>query len=405
MRKIRNVIFNYLLNKAGLPEWFLLYQMGNEIEKRIKICYVNGRIYALDDVEKMPLLSDEIFSQRPKTIFKYFSNIETEEGNFSMEALKNNTVFIKNPRNYNDPYDSYISISEDEYIASRLRHYLTTMCVELTQNDDTISMLNKFAHHVICHINNNSCDIHSITKLFKAVEERRESLARKDFVINLIKHIKEGIDSKKSDEEICQLVFNSVYFTLKDECENQIHNSIGCKVACFTQRYDSILMWSHYANKHKGFCIEYDATATNEDGDELKHYLLPVIYSNHLGNLTQEFTHNIENNKELHTAVYNKAFLRKSIDWKYEHEWRLILPTLVDECDKSIKCFPIKRVYLGSKMCDEQKIKIREICSKHNIEYVCMKLDSSKYEMTKCNNFCGRCEVNIQSYSEHEVAP
>lgn len=32
------------------------------------------------------------------------------------------------------------------------------------------------------------------------------------------------------------------------------------KIACFSEYKDSMLMWSHYANYHKGFCIEYDTS-------------------------------------------------------------------------------------------------------------------------------------------------
>ena len=29
-------------------------------------------------------------------------------------------------------------------------------------------------------------------------------------------------------------------------------------VACFTTELNNILMWSHYADGHKGFCLEFD---------------------------------------------------------------------------------------------------------------------------------------------------
>ncbi|MBI5914756.1 MAG: DUF2971 domain-containing protein [Bacteroidetes bacterium] len=35
-------------------------------------------------------------------------------------------------------------------------------------------------------------------------------------------------------------------------------------VCCFTQEYDSILMWSHYANKHKGVCLGFDPRTSTE---------------------------------------------------------------------------------------------------------------------------------------------
>lgn len=32
------------------------------------------------------------------------------------------------------------------------------------------------------------------------------------------------------------------------------------RISCFSKRYDSILMWSHYASSHEGVCIEFDET-------------------------------------------------------------------------------------------------------------------------------------------------
>ena len=35
----------------------------------------------------------------------------------------------------------------------------------------------------------------------------------------------------------------------------QPHN---VKIICFSEVYDSMLMWSHYADNHKGFLLAYD---------------------------------------------------------------------------------------------------------------------------------------------------
>ena len=56
------------------------------------------------------------------------------------------------------------------------------------------------------------------------------------------------------------------------------------RVTCLSERMDSPLMWSHYANKHYGFCLEYDFTTTMTERrypDLLPAQLLlfPVCYS------------------------------------------------------------------------------------------------------------------------------
>ena len=43
------------------------------------------------------------------------------------------------------------------------------------------------------------------------------------------------------------------------------------KVACFSERVDSSIMWSHYADSHKGFCLEYKVKPGEIDA-ELRLY-------------------------------------------------------------------------------------------------------------------------------------
>lgn len=47
------------------------------------------------------------------------------------------------------------------------------------------------------------------------------------------------------------------------------------RVVCLSEVYDSMLMWSHYAQNHTGYCIEYDF----EENDMFYRHLYPVIYT------------------------------------------------------------------------------------------------------------------------------
>ncbi len=46
-----------------------------------------------------------------------------------------------------------------------------------------------------------------------------------------------------------------------------------------------MLMWSHYSEDHRGFCIEYDLEALNEQ-HPFRRSLFPIIYSQRLYDLT-----------------------------------------------------------------------------------------------------------------------
>ena len=85
-------------------------------------------------------------------------------------------------------------------------------------------------------------------------------------------------------------------------------------VVCLSEVNDSLLMWSHYADAHLGFCIELER---NEHSDLGKwDHCLPVTYQPELPVFSLE------------ELVDKKALARivatKSEEWAYEKEWRMI---------------------------------------------------------------------------------
>ncbi|MBN1508979.1 MAG: DUF2971 domain-containing protein [Sedimentisphaerales bacterium] len=90
-----------------------------------------------------------------------------------------------------------------------------------------------------------------------------------------------------------------------------IRGRIG--VYCMTEKKDHILMWSHYAGQHTGFCLEF------QTNDPLFSNVHPVSYSSTLPcvNLLTPDWNEV-------TGAYAKALLTKAKEWTYEHEWRII---------------------------------------------------------------------------------
>ncbi|WP_345857494.1 DUF2971 domain-containing protein [Shewanella algae] len=83
---------------------------------------------------------------------------------------------------------------------------------------------------------------------------------------------------------------------------------------CVPEKKDprtNILMWSHYANSHRGFVIEFDAEFI--PGLEIEK----VEYSNYRDYLTFE---DIDDNS------FHMVFYKKSEEWAYEQEYRAVLP-------------------------------------------------------------------------------
>jgi hypothetical protein len=108
-------------------------------------------------------------------------------------------------------------------------------------------------------------------------------------------------------------------------------------VSCFSSEKSNMLMWSHYGEKHTGFCLEFDTSIKPFNKAKKVKYVrnFPKLSVKDLL-INQKFQEIIS---LLHT---------KSIDWKYENEWRCIhveAPKLYSYDKKSLT-----GVYFGAKM-------------------------------------------------------
>lgn len=84
-------------------------------------------------------------------------------------------------------------------------------------------------------------------------------------------------------------------------------------ICCFSQRNDTLLMWSHYANKHKGVCMTFDMTKLTSIALTLYNVEYPKVYPSY--NVIRDS----ENFKSLRFLIATK-----SQEWEYEDEVRII---------------------------------------------------------------------------------
>lgn len=144
-------------------------------------------------------------------------------------------------------------------------------------------------------------------------------------------------------------------------------------IGCLATDLKNRLMWSHYADSHTGFCIEYDFNSLK---DEVLPF--PIIYSENrpLMPWKAAIDHSPESMKEA-TIALTLGLLTKDQSWAYENEWRVLLPAtnLPD-----IKV-PITAIYLGAHISPENKAIILEIANNHRIPVEQMKTDRGAYEL------------------------
>ena len=148
-------------------------------------------------------------------------------------------------------------------------------------------------------------------------------------------------------------------------------------VGCLCTSYKNRLMWSHYADSHKGFCIEYDFS---EPEDEvLSKIPLPVFYSENrpLVPWKAAIDNSVENMEEAYAEIM-MGLLTKDKEWEYENEWRILIGTTEDS---ELAMPKVSCIYLGASIEKENRDKIVAIAKKQNIPVKQMKVDRGAYDL------------------------
>lgn len=140
----------------------------------------------------------------------------------------------------------------------------------------------------------------------------------KKFVKSMVKKNSPHLVGKTLNQEVKKVMedpkfnnpdlFNTAYRTFMD----------GIGVYSLTEKPDNLLMWSHYANSHKGFCLKFKVSM-----DELLFWTaFKVKYEN-----TYPKVNFLDFDKG---GTVAKWALTKSTDWEYEQEWRIFDSNLND---------------------------------------------------------------------------
>lgn len=126
------------------------------------------------------------------------------------------------------------------------------------------------------------------------------------------------------------------------------------RVACFSERNDNLLMWSHYSDGGEGFCIAFNTQKT-------------ALFN--LGMLRKvKYAKKIPKGDS--SIIWGGGsqmldfWAHKSKDWEYEQEWRLFNATNdADNKEPQGDYAPsaIKAIYLGTKATDGTKERVRNI--------------------------------------------
>lgn len=142
---------------------------------------------------------------------------------------------------------------------------------------------------------------------------------------------------------------------------------------------DNELMWAHYANSHRGFCIAYDikqlefSQKSPYDVNEMK-----IVYKMDPPSI------DVTNIGDKNFLV--KMFGTKSKIWEYENEIRLIYNHFGI---KKYNSFSLKSIYFGLNMDEKYQIQIIDGLSNHDVNFYKMCMEQESYKLSPkflCSN-------------------
>ncbi len=286
-------------------------------------------------------------------IFKYLN----EEG--GIETLKNNSVLLRTPNEYNDPFDCLFYTTKEEK-EKGYKLYLNYLFFKEIYDEIILKKPNKrkLSHVAKAYIPLFKKEVEKIK-----ISKKYEYQSYLSIFVNLAK-IYLHKDAKQLKRGFNELV---------DSLPKKMRSNLLC--SCFGSINNSILMWSHYADKHRGICVEFEID--DKDFKQMKYQdNLPTF--NLVETLSYLFGHELFG-EELDTEKEEFQFiieplLIKSRQWSYEGEIRCAYSKnkrdskIYDSTDKEgnnlflLRMPAIKSIYIGCSATDEFKEKVKKLC-------------------------------------------
>lgn len=168
--------------------------------------------------------------------------------------------------------------------------------------------------------------------------------------------------------------FRSEVKATLDECMRAVHevgiqrmnNGLrqGFGVLSLSANPTSVLMWSHYSDSHRGFCVEYDFDSL-EYSNLRKRLCFPVFYRRKRTDATRYLRRRTMD--DFNNLFGQYLCLLKSDEWSYEQEWRIVHAIGPDHANGLFDMPPPSALILGARSKDDDEAWARDFCARRGI--------------------------------------
>lgn len=344
-------------------------QYRKEFKKILEKTFLPEGISNEERNERLLPLSKHIFEHIPSRLFRFR---ECSEMNF--DAFNGDKLFAVTSDKFNDPYDCLF-----RYDKERLR------------NSIMMGISKDFVYALREHFQRGG----DFPDVLKSI-----------FDDEFLKNAKQSIGNANDDMiELYSENTANIKEPLNKLIDKQTEEAVNTVkqltfIACFSEEIHSVTMWSHYADSHKGFVLEYSTNSFHlkcQFCDQLKQCnkaavcnFYPVIYQQQRYDATDFLAWYIARSlglpiKNPDTFASSKPLLYKSSQWSYEKEWRLIVSKFNEFQDKTPFCIDHQRpqaIYYGTRISPINRKMLHLIAKEKGIREYQMYIDDRSYNFS-----------------------
>lgn len=285
----------------------------------------------------------------PDKLYKYmpcnnaFDSIDGEP-NYVKDLIEKKELFFQSPTDFNDPFDCDLNIKSTW--------------------KEKIKFLKQCIHRII-------------KELFK---EQKICL--------MIVFVFFELCPDRFFSWIIKKLFTKEKFAKEfDKCLFEFESSLKkrLKICCFTEDNINVLMWSHYAQKHTGVCLEFDSSKLSD--------IIRIHYNDNLLDI------NFKTIKRKFDFKDNMFISQKAKLWAYEKEYRMFKIDNIEgeskdkDISKNLYSFNDKAltgIICGCAMRDEVFQSIIAYLSQQSIPIKVYKVEKKKYSFGLDLNYIGQ---------------
>lgn len=216
-----------------------------------------------------------------------------------------------------------------------------------------------------------------------------------------------GFDVSTIEEARVDFLIKEHFFEYFNECQDYVPPfdvmREGMRIACFSSEQDSLLLWSHYGDGLRGFCVEFDENSLTNS--EPKGDFLDVAYLNSPPKV-DSFIYGIAWDQDWYSQtaiqetnarikyqgkpepcaeiqmyeesgaealktmrdIWQQIFATKPAEWSYERERRLLVQTNKSDNTPLVRSYPreaVRAVIVGERMPDAYKAELLAVLAEN----------------------------------------